>query len=228
MTNSAKFEDCIMSFMEIFGIIFNMNSPQRIVLLFLALAAGVLSFIYFPRYHVQKLKTQRLAQVLSAQDKKFSLDQRIKFAACQARDSLPDHDCTPGDVFPEATLDTICTPGYTKTVRNVPAALRQSVYAEYGVAYPQPRGSYELDHLIPLALGGNNSIANLFPQEAEPVPGFREKDVVEVYLQQQACAGRVALSLAQEQIATNWLDVYNNLAPEDIQRIKTQFRNWSN
>lgn len=205
-----------------------MRSPQRITLLFLALLLAVLSFLYYPRYHAQKAKTQHLASVLSAQDKKFALGPRTKSSGCLVHDALPDHDCTPGDVFPEAVLDTICVPGYTKTVRSVSTALRKSVFAEYGVPYPQPRGSYEVDHLIPLALGGNNDIANLFPQPAEPSPGFREKDVVEVYLQQQACAGAVDLSVAQEQIANNWLDVYNNLAPEDINRIKNEFRNWSN
>ena len=205
-----------------------MPSSQRITLVFLAMALAVLGFLYFPHQRAEQVKTQRLAQVLSAQDKKFSLDPRTKYVDCKVSGPLPDHDCTPGDVFSEATPDTICVPGYTKTVRNVSENLKKSVYAAYGVSYPQPTGSFELDHLIPLALGGNNESANLFPEAAAPVPGFKEKDVVEVYLQQEVCAGRAALATAQEQIANNWLEVYDNLAPEDIQRIKSQYHNWSN
>jgi hypothetical protein len=205
-----------------------MTSLQRITLIFLAMALAVLSFLYFPRQRAEQVKTRRLAQVLSARDKKFSLDPRTKYADCKISGSLPDHDCTPGDVFSSATIDTICVSGYTKTVRNVSENLKKSLYAAYGIPYPQPRGSFELDHLIPLALGGNNEAANLFPEAAEPTPGFKEKDVVEVFLQQEVCAGRAALAAAQEQIANNWLEVYDNMSPEDIQRIKSQYRSWSN
>jgi hypothetical protein len=33
--------------------------------------------------------------------------------------------------------------------------------------FRQPRGAYEVDHLIPLELGGDNVIANLWPEAAE-------------------------------------------------------------
>ena len=106
--------------------------------------------------------------------------------------------------------------------------MRKKVFAEYGVDYPVPRGAYEVDHLIPLTLGGNNDIANLFPQPAEPAPGFREKDLVEVYLHEEVCNSRVAVSIAQERIAEDWLAIYNNLSADDISHLKKTYHNWSN
>jgi 5-methylcytosine-specific restriction endonuclease McrA len=50
--------------------------------------------------------------------------------------------------------------GYTKKVRNVPVEMKREVYEEYGVTSHDP-GDYEVDHLIPLELGGSNSIKNL-------------------------------------------------------------------
>ncbi len=91
-----------------------------------------------------------------------------------------------------------------------------------------PFGTYEVDHFIPLALGGSNDIGNLFPEAAEPKPGFKEKDVVEVYLHDEVCAGHVALSVAQEQIATDWLRVYENLSPDIIKLIKQKYSSWAN
>ena len=141
---------------------------------------------------------------------------------------FPDRACTPGAVFPDATVEQICVKGYTKTVRNVSTALRKKVFEEYDIEYPQPRGAYEVDHLVPLALGGSNDIANLFPESAKPTPGFHEKDVVEVFLQQEVCSGRAALSASQRQIVTDWLAVYEKIPLEEIQAIKKKYGGYTN
>jgi predicted N-acetyltransferase YhbS len=92
-------------------------------------------------------------------------------------------------------------------VRNVPFAEKQAVYAEYGITSHQP-GQYEVDHLISLELGGSNSVQNLWPEAAEPRPGFHEKDQVENYLHQLVCSGRLDLETAQAEIRDDWLQVY--------------------
>jgi hypothetical protein len=84
------------------------------------------------------------------------------------------------------------------------------VYAEYGIVERSP-GEYEVDHHVPLELGGSNDIANLWPEAAAPQPGFHEKDLVENYLHDQVCGGRMSLLDAQRAIATNWIDVYQRL-----------------
>jgi len=81
------------------------------------------------------------------------------------------------------------------------------VYSEYGLV-ERTTGEYEVDHDVPLEAGGSNDIANLWPEAAEPRPGFHEKDQVENYLHDQVCAGTMSLLDAQRAIATNWLDVY--------------------
>jgi hypothetical protein len=138
------------------------------------------------------------------------LGQRTKTAGCQAIGALADPDCTPGAILPDATKDAICQPGYARNVRDVPEAEKNDVYAQYDIRTHAP-GQYEVDHLVSLELGGSNEIANLWPEPASPRPGFHEKDQVENYLHDQVCSGAVPLSQAQEQIATNWLDVYNRM-----------------
>ena len=135
---------------------------------------------------------------------------RTKTAGCISANALPDPACTPGAIFPSATKAQVCVPGYSASVRDVSEGLKDQVYASYGLPRDPP-GKYEVDHLIPLALGGSNDIANLWPESAEPRPGPDEKDRVENYLHDQVCSGAMPLQQAQTEIATNWVGVYQRM-----------------
>lgn len=141
---------------------------------------------------------------------------------------LPDHACSPGAVFASVTTQIICVPGYSKSVRNVSVSTKKKIYGAYGIGYPQPTGSYELDHLIPLELGGSNDTANLFPEAADPNPGFHEKDLVENYLHDEVCVGRLDLRTAQTAIADDWVSIYRAIPPATIERLKQEFSGWAN
>ena len=76
--------------------------------------------------------------------------------------ALPDPIMTPGAVDPAATLDVVCN-GTTRERRHVTAAERAEVLSAYNI--PAAQGAYyEIDHLVPLAIGGANVVANLWPQ----------------------------------------------------------------
>lgn len=135
---------------------------------------------------------------------------QTKTSGCVAHGGLPDSACTPGAIFANATVQAICTSGYARSVRNVPYAEKEQAYAEYGI-HSHYAGQYEVDHLVPLELGGSNASANLWPEAASPTPGFHQKDEVENYLHDQVCSGAMSLKDAQSAIATNWLAVYNRM-----------------
>lgn len=107
---------------------------------------------------------------------------------------------------------TIVCQHSTKERRRVSAEVHRQAFTEYGFTYPQPRGAFEVDHLIPLELGGDNTLSNLWPEAAEPVPGFHEKDKVENYLHGAVCAGAIPLAEAQRQIASDWTKVWREIA----------------
>ena len=136
---------------------------------------------------------------------------RTKTAGCKVRGPLPDPACTPGDLIkPLVTRDDICVSGYSSGVRDVSNSLKEEVYEAYGIKKHSP-AEYEIDHFVSLGLGGSNDISNLFPEAAEPRPGFHEKDKVENYLIDQVCEGAMSLQEAQIKIATNWVEVYNSI-----------------
>ena len=193
-------------------------------LLWLGLAffiAGLTGF--YSGEHSVSVSAQRALFI----DGPFTPAPRTKTQTCVINGPYPDSSCTPGAVFPDVTAEQTCVSGYTKTVRNVSTSLKKQVYREYGIAYPPPYGSYEADHFIPLTLGGSNDIANLFPEAADPSPGFHEKDIVENYLHQQVCSGKVTLQAAQRAIATDWVAVYNAIPQTMINQLKQEFKSWS-
>src|ERR1700736_4440810 len=119
----------------------------------------------------------------------------------------PDSKLTPGDSFP-VTMQDLCVAGYTKKVRNVPAEMKREVYEEYGVT-SHGTGDYEVDHLIPLELGGSNSLKNLWPESRRTSPwNAQVKDRLEGKLHELVCSGRLDLKTAQQEIASNWIEAY--------------------
>lgn len=124
--------------------------------------------------------------------------------------TVPDARCTPGATDPRVTQaniqQTICVPGYTRTVRP-PVRVTSQIKKDRIAAYNAPGGApmYELDHLIPLELGGAPSdIRNLWPEPWDGIEGAHVKDTRENVLHRQVCTGKVTLADAQKQMAADW------------------------
>lgn len=135
-------------------------------------------------------------------------------STCTAHDGLPDSACTPGDRDPRVSQqnigDTICAKGWSKSVRpakNVTDPIKREQMAAYGI--DGPRGAYELDHLIPIELGGASTVANLWPQPWDGDLGAHQKDRLEDRLHSLVCTGRMNLDAAQQVFATNWVSAYH-------------------
>lgn len=143
-------------------------------------------------------------------------------ATCKINNNLPDKTCTPGSVFADATAKEICVSGYAGKARDVSLEAKKKVYANYAIIFPQPTGTYELDHLIPLELGGDNAVTNLWP-ESDSVPGFHGKDLVENYLHHKVCDDGMDLQTAQQLISTDWISVYESLTAEEIKNLQSDF-----
>ena len=126
-------------------------------------------------------------------------------AACTfaAHGQLPDRGCTPGDFYDQVTnanvAQTICRRGWATEHRDVSSSLRASIYEAYGVKPPHPFPEWEMDHLIPLELGGSNARRNLWP-EHNPA----RKDDIEDALHARVCAGRMRVTTAWRIFSVDW------------------------
>jgi hypothetical protein len=113
------------------------------------------------------------------------------------------------------TTDTtkICQPGYSRAVRHTSGNLKHQVYVEYGI--DKNAGNYEIDHLIPLSIGGADTRENLWPESHDTKPWNADvKDRLEDYLHVEVCAGHIALADAQKAIAADWTAAYGKYLGE--------------
>lgn len=129
---------------------------------------------------------------------------------------LPDPACTPGAINPTVTINTLRSPSFrTRYLRNHATSEWQKAetYAWYGEYHPDhnfgPTQTCELDHVVPLELGGADTLDNIFPQcgpNGAPLEArfFKRKDTVENYLAYMVKTGRISLTAAQRGIAANW------------------------
>ena len=81
--------------------------------------------------------------------------------------TLPNPRLTAGEAFPGVTTAQVCQPGWASAHRDVPEAEWNSVYAAYGIPCGQRRGM-EVDHLIPLELGGDKLVGEPLASASRP------------------------------------------------------------
>jgi hypothetical protein len=88
-----------------------------------------------------------------------------------------------------------------------------ATYLWYNYKYPANNSgatqTCELDHLIPLEIGGADTLDNIWPQCGPKGVTFshryfHRKDTVERYLATQVKAGKMTLEDAQKGVASDW------------------------
>ena len=121
------------------------------------------------------------------------------------------------DVTQASISTTICTPGWTATVRpstSYTQGVKSKLLKEAGMD-PDRAVDYELDHFVPLALGGHpRSLDNLWLQRWDGEWNARVKDRLERRLQVMVCEGRLTLRAAQAAVERNWKRAYRRYVVE--------------
>ncbi len=120
--------------------------------------------------------------------------------------SIPDTRLTPGATVLESR-STVCAESNTKN-KPVSPAVQRKVFQEYGISGVDPR-AYEVDYLVTPALGGSDDIHNLWPHSYSATEwNAQVKDALEDRLRGMVCDGSLDLTMAQREIASNWIAAY--------------------
>ena len=129
-------------------------------------------------------------------------------APVEAFEVRPNRDLTGGSVR-TVKSDEAC--GHAREHRGpMFSARRDEVLKRYGLP-PGTHPDYEIDHLIPLCLGGSDDLSNLWPQprlSMEMTWNAEAKDRLERLMCNMVCDGQIDIATAQEAFATNWIAAY--------------------
>jgi hypothetical protein len=126
--------------------------------------------------------------------------------------NYPNVALTPGKVATTDVREVCARDGslsYSRRHRVTADDLKSWVFREYGIAPPRghlARAEWEIDHLVPLCLGGADEAANLWPQNRTT---FRRKDQREAYACREVCAARLSLATAQGWFLGDWTTAPN-------------------
>jgi hypothetical protein len=113
-----------------------------------------------------------------------------------------------GELVPNRKL----TPGRVATSEKdragVTAAMEEKVFKRYRLPWSR-RAEFKIDHLIPVELGGADTIDNLWPQRIKARPyGTERKELLAQVLLQKIRAGKMTVAQAQEEISRDWIDAF--------------------
>jgi len=147
---------------------------------------------------------------------------------------LPDASITPGATDPSVT-DAVALCGhdwkqgpggqppvkgggdtYSQAARHTPSGLKNQVFVDYGLTNPNDGGKrWEIDHLIPLALGGRDVEKNLWPQSRDTTFEMNawRKDKLESRLYNILCNHKaqdppLTVQEAQTALRDDWTQAY--------------------
>jgi hypothetical protein len=141
----------------------------------------------------------------------------------------PDPTCTPGAINPTVTLDVLKNPAFrTGCLRDCSTSESQKsmTYASYHIARPANNSgtnqTCELDHVVPLEIGGADTLDNIWPQCGPKKVAlvkryFHQKDVVEAFL-----ADKVKTEVTDPRQLAN----LQKLIAEDWTQLLTEAQTW--
>jgi hypothetical protein len=111
--------------------------------------------------------------------------------------SLPNPKLTPGKV---AQND--------KDRSGVTLAMEKKCFARYRLPWMR-RSEFRIDHLVPLELGGADTIDNLWPHSIRAKPyGPERKKLLTKFFLEKIAQRQMTLAQAQEEIRHDWIDAF--------------------
>ena len=111
------------------------------------------------------------------------------------------------DVRQDSIQQTVCVSGYTATVRpavSYTEGVKKKLLKQRNLDWSHAK-EFELDHIVPLELGGHpRDLNNLQLQAWDGPEGAHVKDHLENKLHCMVCSGQIPLRQAQSEIYKNW------------------------
>jgi hypothetical protein len=103
---------------------------------------------------------------------------------------------------------------YSHRHRHTPTELKHEVYAAYRIV--SDGRPFEIDHRVPLCIGGADLRENLWPQEGWQRPNFHDKDRLETEVCRMVCRDHsMTLPEGQAIFLGDWVAGFRQVFGED-------------
>ena len=142
----------------------------------------------------------------------ITLFQLATALAQKGSNHLPNPTLTPGATL-KLSKDDLCGPNRKEVEGNLPISLKTKVFELYKIR-TEATVPHNIDHLIPVSLGGSNAIENLWPQPLSGEWNYNQKNQLERKLHRMVCRGELDLATAQREISTDWVSAYKKYVAE--------------
>jgi len=118
---------------------------------------------------------------------------------------LPNNYYTPGKAE-KVDVKQLCAAGTETSAKPVADWQKNTALERYGVRPEAFNG--ELEHLVPVALGGTNDPDNLYPFHAQGEYTIEAKQRLASKLRELVCDGKMSLKQAQDVFKKDWTKGY--------------------
>lgn len=128
-------------------------------------------------------------------------------APVAARDNVPDSKLTPGEIL-TTDIALVCKHGFSAEIRKTTQSMKDKTYHAYKV-----RGSrkhWKIDHLVPLSLGGADTMKNIWPSNFRAKKyNASAKDRLELKIREMVCDGTISVKEGQKLFMDDWRQAYD-------------------
>jgi len=130
---------------------------------------------------------------------------------------LPSAFQTPG-AKTRASEAQVCAADFEASVKPIAKWQRDQALERYGKRPEDFTG--DLDHLIPVSLGGSNDPENLWPLPSNKDMGPEQKRALDLKLHELVCNKTIKLKDAQDAIRKDWVKAYNQYVKGEARTTK--------
>jgi len=124
--------------------------------------------------------------------------------------NVPNPNITPGEVI-TTNKHLVCMKGFSKMIRRTTYEMKRKTYQAYEIRNTKAN---KIDHLVPLSLGGADSMKNIWPTDFNTKNYTADdKDRLELKIRKLVCSGKMSVQKGQKLFMRNWQKAYDKYCP---------------
>lgn len=125
-------------------------------------------------------------------------------------ENRPNPTLTPGGIVTTSKA-LVCMKGFSKMIRRTTYEMKRKTYRAYEVRNTKAN---KIDHLVPLSLGGADTMGNIWPSDFNAAHHTAaDKDRLELKIRKLVCDSKMSVRKGQRLFIKDWHTAYDKYCP---------------